>query len=140
VALAGLVRHVPAVILLAALVQLLTVFLLLSLYGSFLSIIMPMRVASGSLKPTKITTARAFLGMLFFLLLVVVASPIILPPLLALVLTGGSGSRAALETLLFSAAELALFAVLYPFGLRRLGHFLQRRERDILQTVTQEVE
>jgi hypothetical protein len=33
-----------------------------------------------------------------------------------------------------------LFAVLYPFGLRRLGRLLQRREKDILQTVTQEVE
>ncbi len=42
--------------------------------------------------------------------------------------------------LLFSAAELVLFAVLYPFGLRRLGRLLQRREKDILQTVTQEVE
>ncbi len=62
VALAGLVRHIPAVILLAALVQLLAAFLLLSLYGSFVSILMPMRVASGSLKPTKVTTARVFLG------------------------------------------------------------------------------
>jgi len=140
VALAGLVRHIPAVILFAALVQLLAAFLLLSLYGSFLSIVMPMRVAAGSLKPTKVTGARVFLGMLFFLLLAVVASPIALPPILALVLSGGNGALAGLETLLFSAAELALFAVLYPFGLHRLGGLLQRREKDILQIVTQEVE
>jgi hypothetical protein len=140
VVLAGLVRHIPVVILLAALVQLLAAFLLLSLYGSFLSIIMPMRVAAGSLKPTKVTSAHVFLGMLFFLLLVVVALPILLPPILAFVLSGTNGALAALETLLFSVAELVLFAVLYPFGLRRLGAFLQRREKDILQTVTQEVE
>jgi hypothetical protein len=101
---------------------------------------MPMRVAAGSLKRTKVTTARAFLGILFLLLMAAVASPIVLPPLLALLLAGGNGALAALETLLFSAAELTLFAILYPFALRRLGHLLQRHEKDILQAVTQEVE
>jgi hypothetical protein len=72
--------------------------------------------------------------------LAVVASPILLPPTLAYVLSGDNCALAALELLLFSAAELVLFAVLYPFGLRRLGRLLQRREKDILQTVTQEVE
>jgi hypothetical protein len=140
VALAGLVRHVPGLILLAALAQLLSAFLLLSLHGSFVSIVMPMRIAAGSLKPTKVTTARVFLGLLFFLLMGVVVSPIALPPFLALVLSGGSGPLAALEMLLFSAAELALFALLYPLALRRLGRLLQRREKDILQAVTKEVE
>jgi ABC-2 type transport system permease protein len=141
VALAGLVRHVPALLLLAALIQLLSAFLLLSLHGSFVSIVMPMRIAAGSLKPTKVTMARTFLGLLFFLLLAVVLSPIALPPLLALVCAGeNSGARAALEMLLFSVAELALLALLYPFALRRLGRLLQRREKDILAAVTKEVE
>ena len=141
VALAGLVRHVPGLLLLAALTQLLSAFLLLSLHGSFVSIVMPMRIAAGSLKPTKVTMARTFLGLLFFLLLAVVLSPVALPPLLALVCAGeNSGARAALEMLLFSAAELALLALLYPFALRRLGRLLQRREKDILEAVTKEVE
>jgi ABC-2 type transport system permease protein len=140
VALAGFVRHVPPVILLAALVQFLAAFLLLSLYGSFLSIVMPMRVAAGSLKPTKVASARLFLGMLFFLLLMVVALPVILPAILALVFSGADSALGALEMVLFSVVELAILGVLYPFGLRRLGRLLQRREKDILRTVTQEVE
>jgi hypothetical protein len=78
--------------------------------------------------------------MLSLLLLGVVASPILLPPILAYVLCGGNGPLAALEMVLFSAVELALFGILYPLGLRRLGALLQRREKDILQIVTQEVE
>jgi ABC-2 type transport system permease protein len=140
VALAGFVRHIPGLILLAAFVQLLSAFLLLSLHGNFVSIIMPMRVAAGSLRRTKVGLARVFLGILFFLLLAVIASPIVLPPVLALVFSGGSGPLAAFEMLLFSAVQLALFIVLYPFVLRRLGALLQRREIDILQTVTHEVE
>jgi hypothetical protein len=140
IALAGLVRHISAVILLAALVQLLAAFLLLSLYGSFLSISMPLRVASGSLKPTKVSTARTLLVMLSFLLFSVVGAPIILPAVLALVFCGTGGPSAEWMTLLFSMAELAVFAALYPLGLRHLGRLLQRRETDILQIVTQEVE
>ena len=140
VVLAGFVRHVPPGILLAALVQFLAAFLLLSLYGSFVSIIMPMRVAAGSLKPTKVGAGRVFLGMLFFLLLMFVALPVLLPPVLALVFSGADSTLGALEMVLFSVVELAILGVLYPFGLRRLGHLFQRREKDILQIVTQEVE
>jgi hypothetical protein len=128
------------VILLAALVQLLAAFLLLGLYGSFLSISMPLRVASGSLKPTKVSTARTLLVMLSFLLFAVVGAPIVLPAILALVFCGTGGPSAEWMTLLFSAAELAILAVLYPVGLRRLGARLQRREQEILRIVTQEVE
>jgi ABC-2 type transport system permease protein len=140
VALAGFVRHVPPVILLAALVQFLAAFLLLSLYGSFVSIIMPMRIAAGSLKPTKVTSARLLLHTLLLPLMMVVALPLILPPVLALVFSGADGTLGAAEMVLLSVVELAILGVLYPFGLRRLGHLLQRRERDILQTLTQEVE
>ena len=140
VALAGLVRHIPPVILLAALVQLLAAFVLLSLYGNFLSISMPLRVASGSLKPTKVSTARTLLVMLSFLLFTAIGAPIVLPAVLALVFCGTGGPSAERMTLLFSAVELVILAVLYPFGLRRLGARLQRREKEILRIVTQEVE
>ena len=138
--LAGVLRHTPPLVLLAALVQLLSAFLLLSLYGSFLSICAPMRIAAGSLKPTKVSTARTLFLMLSFFLLPVVASPILLPAVGALVLRARSGPPSASLLLLFSVVELTLLAALYPFGLRRLGARLQRREKDILQTVTQEVE
>jgi hypothetical protein len=140
VALAGLVRHIPPVILLAALVQLLAAFVLLSLYGNFLSISMPLRVASGSLKPTKVSTARTLLVMLSFLLFTAIGAPIVLPAVLALVFCGTGGPSAERMTLLFSAVELVILAGLYPLGLRRLGARLQRREKEILRIVTQEVE
>ena len=133
-------RHLPLAILLAAPVQLLVAFLLLSLYGSLLSICLPLRVAAGSLKPTKVPATRTFLLVFSSFFSVVVAAPVILPALLALVIAGEANPRAAELTLLFSVAELALLAALYPFGLRRLGALFQRREKEILQIVTQEVE
>jgi len=139
-ALAGLVRHLPLAILLAAPVQLLTAFLLLSLYGNFLSICLPLRIAAGSLKPTKAPTTRTFLLVLSSLFSVVVVAPVVAPALLAVVVAGETNPRAPQVTLLFSVAELALLAPLYPFALRRLGALFQRREREILQIVTQEVE
>lgn len=138
--LAGVLRHTPPLVLLAALVQLLSAFLLLSLYGSLLSICAPMRVATGSLKPTKVSTARTLFLLLSFLLLPVVAFPVLLPAIGAMVLRVSNGPPSAALMLLFSAVELALLAPLYPLGLRRLGARLQRREKDILQVVTQEVE
>jgi hypothetical protein len=139
-ALAGLVRHIPPTILLAALAQLLTAFILLSLYGDFLSICLPLRMAGGSLKPTKAPATRHLLLMLLFLLSVAVAAPVALPALLAVVFVESDSPLAARLTLLFSVLVLVLLAALYPFGLRCLGALLQRREKEILQTVTQEVE
>ncbi len=139
-ALAGLVRHLPLAILLAAPVQLLAAFLLLSLYGSLLSICLPLRVAAGSLKPTKAPATRTFLLVFSSFFSVVVAAPVVAPALLAVAIAGETNPRAAQMTLLFSVAELALLATLYPFSLRRLGALFQRREKEILQIVTQEVE
>jgi ABC-2 type transport system permease protein len=138
--LAAVVRRTPPLVLLAALVQLLSAFLLLSLYGSFLSISAPMRVAAGALKPTKLSTARRLSLVLSILLFPVIASPLLLPAIGAVVFSTRGGPTAAPMMLLFSVAELAVLAALYPIGLRRLGRFLQCRERDILQAVTQEVE
>lgn len=138
--LAAALRRASWLILLAAVVQLLSAFLLLSLYGSYLSISAPMRVAAGSLKPTKTSTARTLFLMLSFFLLPVVACPLLLPAILAYVLSASGGPWAAPMMLLFSGVELALLAAFYPVGLRRLGARLQRREKDILQIVTQEVE
>ena len=119
--LAGVLRHTPPPVLLAALVQLLSAFLLLSLYGSLLSICAPMRVATGSLKPTKVSTARTLFLMLSFFLLPVVAFPILLPAVGAMLLRARSGPPSAALLLLFSVVELVILAPLYPFGLRRLG-------------------
>jgi hypothetical protein len=139
-ALAGLVRHIPPVILLAALVQLLAAFLLLSMYGNLLAVVAPHRVAAGSLKPTKVSAGRNLLLMLSFFLFPVVSLPILFPALLAMALSSRDGPLAALLTLLFSTIELVVFAASYWLTLPRFGDILQRREKQILQVVTQEVE
>jgi hypothetical protein len=139
-ALAGLVRHIPPALLLAALAQLFTAFILLSLYGSLLSVGLPPRVAARSLKRTKASTSRSLLGSVSVLLSVVVAAPVVFPALLAAAFFEVDSPLAARMTLVFSVLELALLAPLYLLALRRLGRFLQRREKDILQTVAQEVE
>jgi hypothetical protein len=122
------------------LAQLLTAFMLLSLYGGLLSICLPLRIATGSLKPTKAPTTRTLLLIVSFLLSVAVAAPVVLPALLAATLFEVDTPLAARMTLVFSVLELALLAPLYPLALRGLGALLQRREREILQIVTQEVE
>jgi ABC-2 type transport system permease protein len=135
-----LARRIPPAAVLTALVQLPSAFLLLSLYGSLLSILMPLRVGSGSLKPTKVSMGRSLLMMLSFLLSVVVVSPIFVPAALTLLISEPDSPITAWLALLFSVAELVLLVAVYPLGLRRLGTLFQRREKEILQTVTQEVE
>ena len=120
--------------------QLLAAFLLLSMYGNLLAVVAPHRVAAGSLKPTKVSAGRNLLLMLSFFLFPVVSLPILFPALLAMALSSRDGPLAALLTLLFSTIELVVFAASYWLTLPRFGDILQRREKQILQVVTQEVE
>jgi len=61
-------------------------------------------------------------------------------PALSLLVSKLGWLPAATANLLLSLTVLALAIPLYRLTLSPLGQFLQRRERDILKVVTQEVE
>ena len=124
----------------ATLFQLATLLLLAGLAGNVLSILVPYRIQSGSLKPTKMP-GLAMLVMLFCHLLFPLAmTPVFVPPLAELLWRLGGWPDAVPVNLLLSAALATLTAFAYWQTLAPLGRLLQRRETKILGVVTVEVE
>jgi ABC-2 type transport system permease protein len=128
------------VIVIASGLQLLAAFLLLSMAGNLISVLVPYRIAAGSLKPTKCSTKTnvlIFLSRMFFPLFL---APIFFPPVMGLLWSHLDWLPAAPTNLLVSAVLLALLVFFYRLSLNPLGSLLQQREKEILQIVTQEVE
>jgi ABC-2 type transport system permease protein len=132
--------NISFIVFLAAGLQLLAIFLLLSMLGNLFSVLVPYRVAAGSLKPTKTSTKTSLLIFVSRLLFPMVMSPIFLPAAIGLLCSHVGWLPAGPTNLFFSAMLLALLIFFYRLSLAPLGNLLQRRERDILQVVTQEVE
>jgi hypothetical protein len=134
------VLRVSFIIVLAASLQLVAAFFLLSTAGNLVSVLVPYHIAPGSLKPTKSSTKTTFLIFISRMLFPTAMVPIFLPPGLGLLLSNVGWLPAAPTNLFFSVALLALLALFYRLSLVPLGDLLQRREKEILQVVTQEVE
>ena len=135
-----IVMGVSFVIVFAAGLQMLAAFLLLSMVGNLISVLVPYRVAAGSLKPTKSSKKTGFLifiSRMFFPMLMV---PIFIPPAIGLLFSRVGWLPAAPVNLFFSAVLLAILAFFYCLSLGPLGELLQRREKEILQVVTKEIE
>jgi len=128
------------VIVIAAGLQLLAAFLLLSMVGNLISVLVPYRVAAGSLKPTKSSKKTGFLIFISRMFFPMIMAPIFFPPAMGLLWSSVGWMPAAPVNLLFSAVLLALLAFFYRLSLGPLGELLQRREKDILEVVTKEVE
>jgi hypothetical protein len=134
------VAHLPLLVFLAAALQLAATYLFLSIVGNFISIMAPYRIGVGSLKPTKATGKTAVLIFFTHLLFPVAMVPIFIPPALGLFAGHLGWLPGAVVNVLLSLLLAALAAFLYWLSLRSLGNLLQRREREILQLVSQEVE
>jgi ABC-2 type transport system permease protein len=120
--------------------QLGTGFLLLSMMGNLCSILMPYRIAPGSLKPTKPPALLILMQFVTHLCFPVIVFPVFVPPLLGLLATRTGWANGDLLNLLSSAVTLGLAIFFYRRSLGPLGRLLQRREQRILETVTREVE
>jgi hypothetical protein len=128
------------IVVIAASLQMLSAFLLLSMVGNLISVLVPYRIAAGSLKPTKSSTKTGvliFVSRMFFPILMI---PIFFPPAMGLLWSSVGWLPAAPVNLLFSAILLALLAFFYRLSLNPLGELLQRREKQILEVVTKEIE
>jgi ABC-2 type transport system permease protein len=132
--------HLPLVILLAAGFQLMTAFLLLSMAGNLISVFVPYRIASGTMKPAKVPATTSLLIVVSHMLFPVAMVPIFLSPALGLLLSYTGWLSAAMANLFFSIVTLAVIALLYHLSLAGVGNLLQQREMKILQVVTHEVE
>ena len=135
-----IIMGISFVIVLAAGLQLLAAFLLLSMVGNLISIFVPYRVAAGSLKPTKSSRKTGFLIFLSRMFFPMIMAPIFIPPAIGLLFSKVGWLPAAPVNLFFSAAMLALLAFFYLLSLGPLGELLQRREKQILEIVTKEIE
>jgi len=132
--------RLPILTALAAGFQLATILLLGSLAGNLLSILVPFRIQSGSMKPTKMPALAIVTMVVFQMLFPLVMLPVFVPPFLEWLwqLAGWPGPIPV--NLIFSVLLATLAAILYWQTLGSFGRLLQRREIKILQTVTAEQE
>ncbi len=138
--LAAVALDIPPAVVAAAYLQLLTAFLLLSMLGNLVSSLVPHWVAPGSLKRTKAPAMTRLFMLLSHALAPAVVAPVFLPALAGQLFSSAHWLPAAPTNLFFSATELFLAIILYRLSLPSLGGLLQRREKQILNVVTQEVE
>lgn len=131
---------VPFLIVMAGTLQLLTAFLSVSLLGNLLSILLPYRIAAGSMKPTKTAAIVTLLIFLSHMLFPLAMAPLFLVPLLGWLLGKLGWLSVGGAHCLVAVLILGVLAALYRISLPPLGRLLEGREKKILEVVTQEVE
>lgn len=139
-AVVSFLMSLPPLVVLASVIQLFCAFVMLSIVGNWISILVPYRIAAGSMKATKTSTTTTFMLLITRLLFPVAMGPIFLAPGLGLLFSKLGWLPAAAANLLFASLFLAILALAYRLTLAPLGRFLQQREQAILQVVTQEIE
>jgi ABC-2 type transport system permease protein len=130
----------PALIVLANVLQFAAAFLLFCALGNLASILVPYRIAAGSLKPSKQSWQTSLLLMLVHVSFPLVASPVFLPPLLGFGVERLGWLPAAPVHLVSAGVMVVAFAALYWLTLPAMGRLLQRRETRILRAVTEVIE
>jgi len=134
-----LLRPAPFVWL-TALVQLPTAFLLFSLMCNLAAILVPYRMAPGTLqakKPKPVVFVAIFATMFLAPFL---AAPIAIPPVLQFLFTRMNWLPWLPVNLIAATAILGAVIALYRVLLPLEGRLLERREQNILREVTEEVE
>ncbi len=120
----------------AALIQLVSMYLLYCLFANLLSILAPMRIASGSLKPASPKIVPMLLHVVFVLVFLPLALAPTLLPFGTDFLLGLYGWGEGLPICLaLSAVECAAIVYLYRAILTWEGGLLQIREQKILEAV-----
>ncbi|MEN6335294.1 MAG: hypothetical protein ABFE01_13675 [Phycisphaerales bacterium] len=139
-ALAALGLGLGGTVILAAVVQLIAAFFLVSILGNLISSLLPFRIREGTLGATKIGVTRVLLNMIAHLITMAILSLLFAPALATSLTFPTDGLPARLAYLFLSIAELAIIVTIYSLSLFGLGELLQSREKEILRVVTQEVE
>ncbi|VTR93864.1 Uncharacterized protein OS=Singulisphaera acidiphila (strain ATCC BAA-1392 / DSM 18658 / VKM B-2454 / MOB10) GN=Sinac_3783 PE=4 SV=1 [Gemmata massiliana] len=129
------IDHYPAV---AA--QLVTAYLLLCLLANALSILSPIRMAAGSMQPSRVKMLPVLLQMAFLAVLPVVLLPVAIPLGVELLLAELSEIRGWPVSLVLSILGLGIAALAYRAVLSSEGRWLALREKAILEIVTHKEE
>lgn len=138
--LATALAHLRVWDLLAGVIEFLGAFLTVSTLGNVASILVPYRVAAGSMKPTKTSALTGVFIFVAQMCLPIALAPVFLPAVLALLADGLLGLSGAAVALVSASVFAGLAALLYWKTLGPLGDLLLRREKRILEVVTREVE
>ena len=121
----------------AALCQMVTMFLLYCMFSNFLSILNPTATTAGSLKPAVKPSGKTLLfGLLTLLLFPLALAPSMIPLGLEVGLHWLGVLPGIPISLLFSVCEVLAVGYLYSWVLDRQGELLQSRELRILEVVS----
>jgi ABC-2 type transport system permease protein len=132
--------HLTILTTLAGIPQLAAAFLLISMVGNITSVIIPYRIAPGSMKPTKTSSLTGIFIVLSHMLFPMVMLPIFIVPIVGLIVSALGWLPAGLINLMLALVIIIPLVYLYRLSLAPLGNLLQNREKQILEIVTKEVE
>jgi ABC-2 type transport system permease protein len=135
-----IILHISFIIVFAAGLQLVATFLLLSIAGNLISVLVPYRITPGSMKRTKTSATTSFWIFISRLLSPLAMVPMFIPPAMGLLMSTLGWLPAGPVILLLSAILLGLLVFFYWLSLPGLGNLMLRREKKILQVVTEKVE
>ena len=124
----------------AVLIQMIPMYLVFCLVGNVLSIIAPMPVAAGSMKPVKPKATTLLIHTAFIFIFPLALSPTLIPLGIEALLTFSGSATWFPAYLILAVSECALMLWLYPRILSSEGDLLERRERRILEVVTTKAE
>jgi hypothetical protein len=135
-----IVLHVSFIVICATALQLVATFLLLSMAGNLISVLVPYHIAPGSMRRTKTSAITSFLIFISRLLIPTAMCPMFLPPAMDLLVSRLGWLPSGPMNLMLSMVLLALLIFFYKLSLPSLGKLLLRREKQVLQVVTEKVE
>jgi hypothetical protein len=120
--------------------QFVTMYLLFCLVTNWLSLLAPMPIAAGTMKPTNVKVLPVVLNLLFALLVPIALSPALLPMGIEYWLEHEEWAGRLPIFWTVSYLECAAVIALYRLILGWQGNVLQNLELQILQTVTTKAE
>lgn len=136
----GVWLSLPILVVLASLLQLLIGICLTMIVGNVLSILVPYRVQSGSMKPTKMPAGAMLLMVVLQMAMPIALVPAFLPPLAGFLSARYWGLDAAVVNASLSLVMAGAMALVYWWTLGPAGRWLHRREQKILATVSVDIE
>ena len=125
---------------LATLCQLVIGLCLWAIGGNLLSILVPYRIQPGSMRPTKMPALAMVLLVVSQMAMPIAMSPAFLPPFAGWLSERAGGPSAAVVNLGLSLALALILVAVYKASIAPMGRLLLSRERQILETVSVDVE
>jgi hypothetical protein len=125
---------------LALLLQMVPMYLIFSLLGNILSILAPMPVAAGSMKPLKPKATTILIHMASMFLVPIALAPTLVPLGIEFLISRSGRLPWFPAYLILTIVEVVFAVWFYSWMITSQGRLLQRREQRILETVTSKME